>query len=83
MYPLQLLVGGDPLAPLLRMPATTQLQAMTDVWSVLGPPTLNVSGTPGPHPGSEQQHSSDQGMSDLGQEEEAPSNLAKEPPHKK
>ena len=85
MYPLQLLAGGVSLAPLLGMPAAAQLQAVTDTGSIPAPPHLkHVMGTPAPQPGGKHwPHSSDQGMLDLGQEEEeAPDDMPEEPPTK-
>ena len=53
------------LGSLLGMPATAQLQAMTDGGSIPAPPTLSMLGTHTPQPGGEWQHSSDQGMPKL------------------
>ena len=81
MYPLQFLVGGVPLGPLLGIPATAQLQDPTDAGSVPVPLTLSMSGTPAPQPcGMQWCHSSNQGMPHLGQEEEVPYDLPEEPP---
>ena len=78
MCPWQLLASGVSLAPLLEMPATTWPQAVADMGSVSVPLT---SDTPVHEPGVKQQClSSDQGMPDLQQEEEAPCNSPKDPP---
>ena len=66
------------LSPLLGMPATIPPQAVAGTESISAPLT---SDTPVPQPGVKWwHHSSDQGMPDLGQEEEAPSDSPKEPP---
>ena len=85
MYPLQLLASGLSLAPILGKPATAQLQATTDMGSIPAPLTSSLSDTPAPQPGIKWQcYSSNQGMPNPRQdEEEAPDDTPKEPPHKK
>ena len=81
MYPLELLASGISLAPLLGMPATTWPWAVTDTGSISVPLTLD---TPVPQPSIRQWcPSSDQGMPDLGQEEEGSCDPHKEPLYKK
>ena len=81
MYLPQLLASGISLVPLLGMPATTWPQATADIGSISATLTLD---TPVPQPSNKWWHpSSDQGMPDPGQEEEAPCDLSEEPTHKK
>ena len=85
MYPLQLLSIRVPLAPLLGMPATAQLQAMTDTGSVQAPHISSMSGTPVPQPSGKQWHcSAIQGMPNpRPEEEESAQDVVEEAPHKK
>ena len=46
LYPLQILTGDVPLATILGMSVTAQLQAVAGRGSVPEPPTPNVSRTP-------------------------------------
>ena len=71
MFPLQLLTGDVPLATILGMLVTAQLQAVADSGLVQTPPTPSALGTPAPKMGSKCQcHSSDQGVPVPGQDEE-------------
>ena len=87
MYPLQLLTGNVPLAIILGMLATTQLQAMADRGLVKAPPTPSTFGIPVPQVGTKYQHpSSDQGVPTLRQDEDEMANIddiPEEHPHKK
>ena len=79
--PLQFLNGNIPLVPILGMPATAQLQAVTDTGSIPAPLALSASDTPAPQPDIKWWcHSYNQGMPNPGlDEEEAPDDTPEEP----
>ena len=85
MYPLQLLTSNVPLAAMLEMPATTQLQAAADREPTSATSIPSVSEMPAPLMGAKQwHHSYNQGVSMPRQDETAElDNIPEEPPCQK